>query len=93
MNKVNEALKKGYNSIKTEIRNQNYEAQINTQKQIQIEKIGASIGVEKNLFEKVNELITPLKIGENVGIKSFKDIDSALNFDASPSKYKSSQST
>ncbi len=77
VNKTKEVLKKAYNSIKTEIRNQNYESQINTQKQIQIEKIGAAIGVEKNLFEKINEIITPLKLA--VVVKSFKDIDSVLN--------------
>jgi hypothetical protein len=76
VNKTKEVLKKAYNSIKTEIKNQNYETQINTQKQIQIEKIGAAIGVEKNLFEKVNEIITPLKL--NVVVKSFKDIDAVL---------------
>ncbi|MCK9400941.1 MAG: AAA family ATPase [Bacteroidales bacterium] len=77
VNKAKEVLKTAYNSIKTEIKNQNYESQINTQKQIQIEKIGAAIGVEKNLFEKVNEIITPLKLG--VAVKSFKDIDAVLN--------------
>ncbi len=64
VNKTKEVLKKAYNSLKTEIKNQNYESQINTQKQIQIEKIGAAIGVEKNLFEKVNEIITPLKFAQ-----------------------------
>lgn len=76
VNKTKEVLKKAYNSIKTELKNQNYESQINTQKQIQIEKIGAAIGVEKNLFEKVNEIITPFKFG--VVVKSFKDIDAIL---------------
>ena len=82
VNKIKEVLKKAYNSIKTEIKNQNYESQINTQKQIQIEKIGAAIGVEENLFEKVNEIITPLKLG--VVIKSFSDIDVVLNLLKAP---------
>jgi len=77
VNKVNEVLKKAYNSIKAEIKNQNFEAQINTQKEIQIEKIGASIGVERNLFDKVEEIINPLKLG--VTINSFKDINTALD--------------
>lgn len=77
VNKTKEVLKKAYNSLKAEIKNQNFESQINTQKQIQIEKIGASIGVEQNLYEKVNEIITPLKLG--VFVKSFKDIDTILN--------------
>jgi hypothetical protein len=76
VNEAKEVLKKAYNSIKTEIKNQNYEAQINTQKQVQIEKIGAAIGVEENLFEKVNEIITPLNL--NVVVKSFKDIETVL---------------
>ena len=38
--------------------------------------IGAAIGVEGNLFEKLNEIITPLKLG--IEINSFDDIDSIL---------------
>ena len=86
VNKTKEVLKKAYNSIKTEIKNQNYESQINTQKQVQIEKIGAAIGVEKNLFEKVNEIITPLKLG--VVVKSFKDIDAVLTLLKAPANTK-----
>lgn len=86
LNKAKEVLKKAYYSIKTEIKNQNYESQINTQKQIQIEKIGAAIGVEQNLFEKVNEIITPLKLG--VVVKSFKDIDAVLNLLKAPANTK-----
>lgn len=86
VNKTKEVLKKAYNSIKTEIKNQNYESQINTQKQVQIEKIGAAIGVEKNLFEKVNEIIIPMKLG--VVVKSFKDIDAVLNLLKAPANTK-----
>lgn len=86
VNKTKEVLLKAYNSIKTEIKNQNYESQINTQKQIQIEKIGASIGVEKNLFEKINEIIKPLKLA--VEVKSFKDIDTVLNILKAPANTK-----
>ena len=86
VNKTKEVLKKAYNSIKTEIKNQNYESQINTQKQVQIEKIGAAIGVEKNLFEKVNEIITQLKLG--VVVKSFKDIDAVLTLLKAPANTK-----
>jgi len=86
VNKTKEVFKKAYNSIKTDIKNQNYESQINTQKQIQVEKIGASIGVEQNLFEKVNEIITPMKLG--VVVKSFKDIDSILNLLKAPANTK-----
>ncbi len=76
VNKAKDTLKKVYNSIRTEIKNQNYESQINTQKQTLIEKIGASISIESNLFDKINEIIKPLKLG--ITIKSFKDIDSIL---------------
>lgn len=69
-------LKKCYNSIKVEIRNQNFEAQINTQKGVLIEKIGAAISQEKNLFEKINEKIKPLKTG--IEVKTIKDIDNIL---------------
>jgi hypothetical protein len=86
VNKTKEVLKKAYNSIKTEIRNQNYESQINTQKEIQIQKIGATIGIEKNLFEKLNEIITPLKL--NIAIKSFKDIDGVLTLLQAPANTK-----
>lgn len=86
VNKIKEVLKKSYNSIKIEIKNQNFEAQINTQKQNQIEKIGAAIGVEANLFEKINEIITPMKLG--VEVKSFTDIDVVLNLLKSPSSTK-----
>ena len=86
VNKIKEVFKKAYNSIKTEIKNQNYESQINTQKQVQIEKIGAAIGVEKNLFEKINEIITPLKL--SVVVKSFKDIDAVLTLLKAPANTK-----
>jgi energy-coupling factor transporter ATP-binding protein EcfA2 len=71
-----EVLQRSYNSIKAEIKNQNFEAQINTQKRVLIEKIGAAISQEQNLFEKMNEKIQPLKIG--IEIKSIKDIDKVL---------------
>lgn len=86
VNKTKDILKKAYNSLKTEIKNQNYESQISTQKQIQVEKIGAAIGVEGNLFEKLNEIITPLKLG--IEINSFDDIDSILNLLKAPTNIK-----
>src|SRR3972149_1564767 len=74
--KTKEVLLKSYNHIKSEIKNQNFEAQINTQKQILITKIGAAISQEQNLFEKINEVIKPLKTG--IEIKSIDDIDKVL---------------
>lgn len=86
VNKTKDILKKAYNSLKTEIKNQNYESQINTQKQIQIEKIGAAIGVEKNLFEKINQIIIPLKLG--IVVKSFEDVNAVLNLLKAPANTK-----
>lgn len=74
--KVKDIFKKAVNSLKSEIRSQNFENQINTQKQILIDKIKASVGREKDLFEKISEIIKPLKTG--VEINSFAGIDEAL---------------
>jgi len=86
VNKTKDILKKAYNSLKTEIKNQNYESQINTQKQIQIEKIGAAIGVEKNLFEAINQIIISLKLG--IVVKSFEDINAVLDLLKAPANTK-----
>ena len=75
--KKKDVLKKSYNSIKSELRNQNYESQINTQKQVLIGKIGAAISQEQNLFEKINKTIKPLKI--KLEVKSIEDIDKVLD--------------
>lgn len=74
--KKKEVLGKSYRAINTEIKNQNFEAQINTQKGVLIAKLGASISQERNLFEKINEKIEPLKIG--IEVKSLADIDTVL---------------
>ena len=74
--KKKEVLKKSYNSIRTEIKNQNFEAQTNTQKQVLIEKLGAAISQEENLFEKINEKIKPLKTG--IEVMKLEDIDKVL---------------
>lgn len=74
--KKKEVLKKSWNSIKTEIKNQNFEAQINTQKGVLIEKLGAAISQEENLLEVITEKIKPLKIG--LEVKEIKDIDKVL---------------
>ncbi len=74
--KVKEILKKAFNSIKSEIKSQNFENQINTQKNTLKEKLGAIISQRKNLFEIIGELIK----GKNleIEIKSFEDIDKVL---------------
>ena len=74
--KTKEVLLKTFNSVKAEIKNQNFENQINTQKQTLIEKIGAAVSQQFNLFEKVNEIIFPLKTG--ITVASMEDIDDVL---------------
>ncbi len=84
--KTKEVLKKAFGSIKTEIKNQNFEAQINVQKQTLIAKIGAAVSQEENLFEKINEIIIPLKTG--ITIKSIADIGTVLNHIKKPANTK-----
>lgn len=74
--KKKEVLRKSYSSIKIEIKNQNFETLINNEKQKLIEKLGASISQEENLFEKINEKIKPLKTG--IEVKKIEDIDKVL---------------
>ena len=74
--KKKEVLRKSYSSIKTEVKNRNFEAQTNTHKQVLIEKLGAAISQEENLFEKINEKIKPLKTG--IEVKKIEDIDKVL---------------
>lgn len=76
VNKAKDILKRSYNSIKAEIKNKNFEAQIATQKQIQLDKIGAAIGVDINLFERINAIIAPLKLG--IEVTSYQKIDELL---------------
>lgn len=75
--KTKDVLRKAFNSIKSEIKTQNFEAQINNEKQTLIAKIGAAVSQESNLFEKINEIIEPLKIG--IKVSSIEDIDKILN--------------
>ena len=75
--RIKDALKKGLNSVKTEIKSQNFEAQITTQKQTLIDKIGAAVSQEENLFEKINEIIKPKRTA--IEVKSIADIDKVLN--------------
>lgn len=84
--KTKEVLKKAVGSLKTEIKTQNFEAQISTQKQTLIDKIKAAISQEKDLFEKINEIITPLNTG--ITINSVEDIDTLLNYIKKPANTK-----
>jgi energy-coupling factor transporter ATP-binding protein EcfA2 len=75
--KTKDVLRKVFNSIKSEIKTQNFEAQINNEKQTLIAKIGAAVSLENNLFEKINEIIEPLKT--KITVNSIEDIDKVLN--------------
>ena len=74
--KKKDVLRKSYNSLKNEIKNQNFEAQINTQKEVLIEKIGAAISREEDLIKVINQKIAPLKSG--IEVKKIEDIDILL---------------
>jgi len=74
--KKKEVLRKAFTSIKTEIKNQNFEGQISGQKAILIDKIGAAISQDKDLFEIIKTKIAPLKT--KMKIESVGDIDALL---------------
>lgn len=84
--KTKDVLRKVFNSIKSEIKTQNFEAQINNEKQTLIAKIGAAVSQENNLFEKINEIIEPLKTG--IIVDSIEDIDNVLNHIKKPANTK-----
>jgi len=84
--KTKDVLRKAFNSIKSEIKTQNFEAQINNEKQTLIAKIGAAVSQESNLFEKINEIIEPLKTG--IKVSSIEDIDKILNHIKKPANTK-----
>lgn len=84
--KTKDVLRKAFNSIKSEIKTQNFEAQINNEKQTLIAKIGAAVSQENNLFEKINEIIKPLKTG--ITVSSIEDIDKVLNHIKKPANTK-----
>lgn len=84
--KTKDILRKAFNSIKSEIKTQNFEAQINNEKQTLIAKIGAAVSQENNLFEKINEIIESLKTG--ITVNSVEDIDKILNHIKKPANTK-----
>ena len=86
VNKTKDVLRKAFNSIKSEIKTQNFETQINNEKQTLIAKIGAAVSQENNLFEKINEIIEPLKAG--IIVSSIEDIDKVLNHIKKPANTK-----
>src|ERR1035437_1276886 len=84
--KVKEILKKAFSSIKTDIKNQNYETQINTQKLTLVDKIGAAVSREEDLFERIGEIIKPYDI--ELKIDGIDDLDKILDKLKTPVNYK-----
>lgn len=76
--KKKEILRKSYTGLTSEIKAQNFEAQLNAQKGVLIEKLEASISLEINLFETIEEKIKPLNL--QIKIDSFEKINEVLEF-------------
>lgn len=76
--KKKEILRKSYTGLKSEIKAQNFEVQLNAQKGVLIEKLGAAISQEINLFETIEEKIKPLNL--QIKIDSFEKINEVLEF-------------
>ncbi len=76
--KKKEVLRKAFTSIITEIKNQNFEGQITSQKTILISKIGAAVSQEKDFFDIINDKIAPLKI--KIKVESLEEIDALLKY-------------
>lgn len=76
--KKKEVLRKAFTSIKSEISKQNFEGQITGQKTILIDKIGAAVSQEKDLFEIIKTKIAPLKL--KIDVQSIEDIDALLKY-------------
>lgn len=74
--KKKELLGKIYRSINTEIKKENFENQINTQKITLISKLSANVTNEENLVESVNDKIRNLKLG--IKATTLADIDEIL---------------
>lgn len=76
VSKTKNVLLKSLNTVKSNLKNQNFETLINNEKQKLIQHIGASISQEKNLFDTINDKIKKLNTG--VEVKSFEDLQNLL---------------
>lgn len=74
--KKKEILRKSYSAITSEIKAQNFETLINTQKGVLMDKLGAQFSQEKDLFSTIGEKIKPLNL--DIEIDSFQKIDEVL---------------
>ncbi|NLA24864.1 MAG: hypothetical protein GX879_07855 [Bacteroidales bacterium] len=59
--KTKDVLGKSYRAITREIKSQNFEGQINTQKKTLLENLEATISQENQLFDKINEKTKPCR--------------------------------
>jgi len=75
--KTRSILRKSVNSIKAEIKNQNFENQIEVQKKTLISKIGADVSRKEDFFKEIRKKITSLK-EISTSISSFNDVDNIL---------------
>lgn len=74
--KKKEVLRKAHTFIISEIKNQNFEGQITSQKTILISKIGAAVSQNKDFFDILNNKIAPLKT--KLKVESLEDVDALL---------------
>lgn len=74
--KIKDALRKTFNSLKSEIKSKGFENQIANQQKVLLEQLGAVIYDEQQLFKQLNEIILPLDSG--MEINSFRDIDTLI---------------
>lgn len=80
--KIKEIIQKSFNSIKNEIKSQGFQNQLQFQQSLLIQRLGANITSESQLFGELNTLIIPLNIG--IKIASFDDIDKVIEKIKSP---------
>lgn len=74
--KKKEVLRKAFTSIKTEIKRQNFEGLIGSEKKTLIDKIKAVVSKEKDLFKVVKAKIAPLKL--KMEVNTMDDLDVLL---------------
>lgn len=80
--KTRDTIKNAFNAVKNEIKAQGFEQQQNNQQRLFIEKLGINIYTEVQLFEKINEIILPLKLG--LIVTKLSDMDELLTKLKSP---------
>lgn len=74
--KKKEVLRKAFTSIKTEIKKQNFEGLIGSEKKTLIDKIKAVVSKEEDLFKVVKAKIAPLKL--KMEVNTMDDLDALL---------------